>query len=52
MDGQGDMPAALGFELFNKAAAIRDDDGFMTLLGQILADFESAALDAAGVQLR
>jgi hypothetical protein len=52
MNGQGDVAAAFRFELFNKTAAVGNDDGLVALLGQIFADFESAALDTAGVQLR
>jgi len=39
MNGQGDVAAAFGFEFFGEAAAVRNDDGLVALLGQILADF-------------
>ena len=49
--GEGDVAAAFGLQLLDQAAAVGDDDRRVPLLDQILADFQSAAFDAAGVEL-
>ena len=49
--GEGDVAAACGLQLLDKATAVGDDDRRVPLLDQILADFQSAAFDAAGVEL-
>ena len=49
--GEGDVAAACGLQLLDQATAVGDDDRRVPLLDQILADFQSAAFDASGVEL-
>lgn len=50
MNGQRNVAAAFRLHLLDEASAVGNDERFVPLLDQILADFQRAAFDASGIE--
>lgn len=50
MNGKGDVPRAFGLELWDKATAVGNHEGFVSVFAEEFPKFKGAAFDTTGVE--